>query len=181
MGQWHYNMGLVQARLENWVESRFHFLSAEKSGLRSVDVEQNSRLVLEKLELSKAEAPMSISDHILRTTKFLSGGELTTLSLVIVFAGILSLKKKMTPWKLTLVVICSIGPLAVSWGVNALPEAVVMSEAKIQEGPSQIFGAITDAPAGLRVIIDGEGDWRRVIYPSRFRGWIKKSFLKELE
>ena len=181
VGQWHYNLGLVHARMGNWAESRFHFLAAEKTGMMNSDIDQNINLVTDKLEITKLEKPQSFTDYFFKTTKFLSGGELTTISLFILMIGLFSLKKKMTAAKLAFVIIFSLLPLSIGWVANKFPEAVVINETKIQEGPSKIFGAITDVPAGIKVIIQGEGEWRQVIYPSRFRGWIQHNVLKELE
>lgn len=181
LGLWHYNLGLTNARLENYPEARYQFLMAEKTGLGIQEVAANDALVMEKLDITKMEKPTTGLDYVFKTVKFLSGGEFTTFALLLLLGGMISLRKNMNLRKFVGVIILASLPIIMSSYVNSWPEAVVMTAAKVQDGPSAIFGSVADVPAGVKVITQGDGEWRRVIYPTRFRGWISKSVLKELE
>ncbi len=178
---WHYNLGLVYAKLENFPLARYHFLIAGKSGLQSTSLRDNEKLVVEKLDLSTVEKPLNASDYVYKSVTFLSQGELTSISLMILFVGLLSLRKKRNPVRLAMLVIAMAVPLTLGLLVKQWPEAIVVKDDRVAEGPSAIFAALTDIPAGLKIVTRGEGEWREILYPSRFRGWIRKNSIKELE
>jgi hypothetical protein len=178
---WHYNLGLVYAKLGSFPLARYHFLMAGKAGLQLESLRQNEKLIVEKLDLASVEKPLNASDYIYKGVTFLSQGELTSLCLIVLFTGLLSLRKKLNMARLAVIIVAMSIPLTLGFLVKQWPEAIVIQDDRVAEGPSGIFAALTDIPAGVKVVTKGEGDWREILYPSRYKGWIRKNSIKELE
>jgi hypothetical protein len=178
---WHYNLSTVYAKLENWPEARFHLLLASKEGVTLPGMSQNLLLVEEKLEVVKLEKSLSTSDYLYKAAKFFTFGEFTTISLLFLLIGLLMLKKKPSFKRFSVLLILTLLPLAFSLVLKKYPEGIVLSSEKVLEGPSVIFGSVAEIPAGVKVITHGDGEWRQILSPSRFQGWIHQDALKELE
>lgn len=178
---WEYNMGTVLARMENFPEARFHLLQAEKLGLSAPGLDQNLSLVEEKLEVPRLEKSLNTQDYALKAGLVLSEGYFSTLSLLGLVVGILVLKSKFS-WKRVLGFVFLISaPLALNFWITSLDQFVAVKPANLQEGPSLIFSKVGDVPAGIRLVGKADGSWIKIIYPSRFSGWVKSSELKILE
>ncbi len=180
-GLWHYNLSTVYAKLENWPLARFHLLVATKEGVSVPGISQNQTLIEEKLEVGKLEKSLSTSDYLYKAAKFITIGEITSFSLVFLLIGLLILKKKPSFKRFSILLILTLLPLSFSLVLKKYPEGIVLSTEKVLDGPSVIFGSVADIPAGIKVITTGDGDWREILWPSRFHGWIRTSALKELE
>lgn len=178
---WHYNMGVIQAKLNHLPEARYHLLMAEKSGLASKELYQNQDLIETKLEIPRLEKALSATDYVIKGSLVASQGIFTFLGLLFIIAGILSLRKKLG---LT-VFFSSIGTaivlLAINFWVHSWDQVIVLENSPLREGPSAIFEAREELPAGVKIIVKREGEWLKVVYPSRFEGWIKDQGLKELK
>jgi len=178
---WHYNVGTVQAKMENWASARYHLLMAEELGLTASELNLNKKLVEDKLEVSRLERPLNFSDYVYQTASAASEGYFTALALVILVAGLLLLRRAANLSKLLILTILVLVPLGLNWWINAWPRAITGSTQVVREGPSQIFAERTELPAGTLIIYHGEGEWKEVRWPSRFAGWINRSDLLELE
>ena len=177
----HYNLGTVYAQMENLPLARFHLLMAQDLRLTNDVVQQNLNIVEEKLDIKKLEIATSVQDHFVQISSTLSGGVLNSLSLVLLIIGILMLKQKRTALRM-LVFILMVGlPWAYNFWVRSWPRAIVLESQEVREGPSQIFSPVAELPAGVLVIFEEHGNWRKITYPNRFRGWIKPQSIKELE
>ena len=180
-GLWHYNMGTVQAGLQNWPLARFHLLKAEGTGFVSPEVLQNLEVVEEKLEVKRLEKPLGLSDYLVKGSLYASDGLLTTLALVIFLVGMINLRKSRDLKKLEILAVTVLFVLGINWWIRSWPVSITTSSQAIFDGPSGIFSAKEELPAGVMVITSDEGEWQKVMYPSRFQGWIKNTGLKELK
>ncbi len=180
-GLWHYNMGTVYSKLENMPLARYHFISAENHGFNSPEVSGNLDLIETKLELSKVEKPLTSADFLIKGGTFLATGYLTTLSLIVVMIGLLVIKKAPSFKKISFLLLAALMPLVLNFWINSWNRAIVMGTQTIMDGPSKIFSASGELPPGVLVITKSDGEWKEIIYPSRFHGWIQSSVLKELE
>lgn len=177
-GLWHYNLGTLKAQMQNHAEARFHFLKAEQKGLQSEEVLHNRTLVENELELTRLEQPLTLKDYLIDAGLWAQKGVFTTVSLVMVIAAIVHLRKK-RDYKIAGVYGVLIGlPLLVSFWVSSWPKAIVVEPQLVQEGPSVIFASRGEIPPGVLIISRRNGDWREIIYPSRFAGWVKDNGLK---
>ncbi len=178
---WHYNMGTVHAEMQDWALARFHLLMAESQGLHSKSLQQNQILVEEKLDAQRLEKPLGAEDYFHRIGLVISDGILTSFSLLFLVIGLWIFKKK-PQIKLMVIFLCLILlPLAFNWWIKSWPKAIVTETQTIHEGPSSIFSSTGELPLGVFVITQDQGDWKKIIYPSRFEGWIRSKGLQVLE
>ena len=177
----HYNLGITLFQMGRLPEARFHFLMAEENGFQGDSLTNNQILTEQKLELSNLESPISISDYLIKGASELRHGYYTFLSLIIIFIGLVLIKKKPSFKKLVLCTILSLLPLGMNFWVDSWDRRVVIEESPLANGPSSIFLTERKLPPGLMVIVRGDENWKKVIFPSRFEGWIASDGLKKVK
>jgi len=165
-------MGTVLAQLNQLPEARLHLLIAQKIGLISPS-NQNLELVEEKLEITRLEKPLSVSDYFFKTSFLAAEGWLTTLSLIFLITGIIICRKSASVKKLGLFFIATITPLIFNFIINAVPLEISLKPIVFKEGPSEIFMDRGEIPAGVMLITREREGWREILFPSRFNGWVK--------
>ncbi len=180
-GLLHYNLGTVYLRMENWALARYHFLRADNAGFSRTELQQNMQLVEERLELSRLEHPLNSTDFIIKGALVVQNEILTSLSLILLVAGLIVLRKSASVLKVVLWSFIVILPIGLSYGIGMLPKYIVTEPLVLADGPSAIFDTTGELPAGVMVIVKTKDDWKEIIYPSRFTGWVKASGLKKLE
>lgn len=180
-GVWHFNMGTVQAKLSRPAEARYHFLEARKNGLQEEALTQNLELVENQLEVVKLEKPIEPLDYAVKFGLWAENGFFNMLSLLFLLGGLLILKKEKKYWVLAVTVFVATIPLGIGMWVRSWDKAVNLVPHEVLDGPSAIFASHGELPPGVMVITKRSGDWVEIIYPSRFRGWVKRTGLKELE
>lgn len=180
-GLLHYNLGTVYGKLENWPLARYHLLMAEKNGFDSRELEQNKKLVEERLDVVRLEKPLNAMDYGVKFSTSISGEVLTTLGLIILLVGMLFLKKKPSLMRALVLILLVLSPLCLNWWISTWPRSIATEPQAILEGPSGIFSAKGELMPGTLVISLDKGQWQEIIWPSRFSGWVKRSALKELE
>lgn len=180
-GVWHYNVGTVYGKLENWPMARYHLMLADWNGLSSKEVISNKKYVEAKLGIEKLEKPLAPSDYLVRSGIEVSQGILTSISLSVVLIGLVIFGKKKSIRSLVAsLAICGLIAGLNIW-IHSWDKLIVTSTQIIKDGPSDIFGARDELPPGLMIVGRKKGAWIEVIYPSRFQGWVKDSGLKELK
>jgi hypothetical protein len=180
-GVWHYNMGTVSAQMQRLGEARYHLLMASKSGFNNKELNQNLSLVEQKLDIKRLEQPLDTKDYIIKGSLLAQQGFLTFLSFAILLMGLWILKKKADFRKIVLFLVLVLAPIALNFWISSWPKAVATAAQPVNDGPSVIFGTTGELPPGVLIVLKGEGEWREIIYPSRFKGWIKSTDLLELE
>ncbi len=180
-GLWHYNMGLAMGQMNNWPMARFHFILAEESGLHSKNLIQNQQLVAAKLETNRLEQPLSISDYLIKTGIIASDGPLLSLGFLFLVVGLWFLKKKPSLKSAAFFVLAVASPLMLDLWIDSWHRKIVTTTKQIYEGPSALFGVKGELPQGIIIMTNTKGDWEKIIFPSRFSGWIKSDGLKRLE
>ena len=80
-GLWHYNMGTLYAKLENFPLARYHFLMSDMEGYTNKDLIKNKKIVEEKLDIPKHEKMLSTSDYFIRGSVEATHGIFTMVSL----------------------------------------------------------------------------------------------------
>jgi hypothetical protein len=178
---WHYNMGTIQAKLENYPLARYHLLMAEKEGLSSSAVTNNKILVESKLDIPRWEIPTGTSDYLINAGLIASQGILTSVSFLLVIFGIISLWKRASLKLTGSFFISTLLVLGLNWWIHSWNKVIVITPQIIHEGPSGIFEGQTELPEGVMLVISPQDGWARIIFPSRFQGWIKDAGFKELK
>lgn len=180
-GLWHFNAGTVKAKMMNPAEARFHFLEAKLHGFTDESLAQNLNLVERELQVSTLEKPLETTDYALRFGLWAQNGFFTTLSLLFLLGGLLILRREKKYYVLILTVLLTLAPLGASYWIKGQDKAVILVAHEVLEGPSAIFASRGELPPGVLVMMKKSGDWLEIVYPSRFRGWIKNTGIKELE
>ncbi len=179
-GIWHYNLGTVFAKIENFPLARYHFLKAEWIGNHSVELQRNKALVEEKLETQKYEKLHGFLDYAVYGGDLLAQGPLITVTLLFFVGSLWQLfKKRVIGFGVSSV--CALIFLGSHFWIRSWDRSIVLEKQYLLEGPSGIFTAREEIPVGVLIVSKQKGGWRKVIFPSRFSGWIKNSGLKELE
>lgn len=175
-------MGLTLTKLSNFPQARYHLVKAKNSGLIDTNLNALLRETEEKLNVESTESAKSFSDYVIKTSQFCStNGLFTTLSLVIMLGALFSLKKQRTQKKLVVSSLLIAMPLLLNLWINSWPFSIVTENVAVKEGPSTIFNNLEEIPAGTMVIVTKKENWFKVIYPSRYTGWIKENEFKKLE
>lgn len=180
-GVWHYNMGTVLGKLESLPMARYHLTMADLEGFNSQEVILNKKLVETKLDIPKLEKANSASDYFVKGSIEASQGILTTLSLILVIFGIVNMWKKSSYKVLAVLLTSALFVIGLNFWIQSWNKVIVITSQSIQEGPSVIFPSRDELPVGVMLIISKKGEWSKVVYPSRFQGWIKNAGLKELK
>lgn len=176
-----YNLGTVYAQLGNYPLSRYYLLMAEQKGFKTKQTYQNLKYIEEKLEVSRLEKPLTIQDYLIKTGLAVSDGFLLTLSLVVLIIGLVILKKKRSLLSISIFGLAVILPILLNLWINSWNQSIITKTTSLYSGPSAIFETSGEIPAGVRVLIKGDTEWKEILYPSRFHGWIKNSDFKRLE
>lgn len=177
---WHFNLGVLNAKTEQWALARFHFLKAQESGYSKPELVTNQNIVEDKLEITKLEKPISTSDYLMKGALLGSQGIFLSLSLLLLVAGLLSLWKKAGLKVFSIFVVLALGLTAINFWIISWDKYLVINPTPVFEGPSVIFQNRGEIPSGVFVIVKKQGDWEKILFPSRFDGWIKAADLKEL-
>lgn len=180
-GLWHYNMGTIHGKMENWSLARYHFLQSQLEGYTGGELQINLNIVESKLNLTKVEGPITSQDYLLRAGLEAQHGVFTLVGLLFILLATISLWKK-SGYKIWLSFLsCALLVFGLNLWVRSLDEFVVIRPQMIQEGPSAIFRSVDELPAGVLLIGKRQENWLKIIYPSRLEGWIKNEGLKELQ
>lgn len=174
-------MGTVYGEMNNWPMARFHFILAEKSGLHSKELIQNKKLAETKLEVSRLEKPLDASDYYIRVSNIAADGPLVTLGFLFLAIGVWLLRKKASFKSAVIFILAVVTPLMLDFWIDSWPRKMTSAPITLYEGPSALFGTIGEIPAGIVVITNKKDEWEKVIFPSRFSGWIKPDHLESLE
>ncbi len=180
-GVWNYNLGTTYAQVRNLPLARYHLLQAEKAGFDDQAVVRNLGQVEAELGVEKLEKPYSLTDHLFRVGFFVSDGIIVTFCLLLLTIGVWLVRRKLSlrPVGAILAAVLVLAGVNV-WLVN-LPVSIVVEPQAILEGPSAIFATNEELTPGLKIVTRDEGQWKKIIFPSRYAGWIKNSGLKELD
>ncbi len=178
---WHFNMGTTYAKLEKWPSARFHFLMAESRDLVSAKLTTNKSIVEEKIGTEKLEQPFAPGDYFVRAGLLVAEGMLTLVSLLFLVGGLLMLWRKRSVRAFALCLAVTVTALGLNLWIERWHRFVVIDPQTILDGPSAIFASRGEVPAGVFLISSPEEGWLRIIYPSRFEGWIKPTGVKEVK
>lgn len=179
-GVWHYNVGTIHGKLENWPMARFHLLMSELSGYTSPELSKNIEIIEQKLQVNRYEKPISIQDNLIKIGLFAGEGILTIISMILILVGVSIFKKSKNIRSLLLISLASATLVIINIWIGSWQRYMVIEKKPIYDGPSVIFETNNELQHGVMLITQKKENWLKVIYPSRFAGWIKEEGLKEL-
>lgn len=178
---WHYNVGTVYGKLENWPMARYHLTLAEWEGLSSKEVISNKHYIEMKLDTDKHERPISPSDYFVKGGIASSQGILSSVSLFFVLVGLIVFWKKKSIKALSACLALALMVVGINFWIHSWDKMIVVTTQVIKDGPSEIFGQRDELPVGLMIVGKKKDNWIEITYPSRYQGWIKDTGLKELK
>ena len=178
---WHYNLGTLYGKLEQWPEARFHFLMAELNGFSSIELNQSLSLVEEKLEIGRYEKNLEFQDYLIKGMINYSDGLYTFFSLLFLLITLFLYLKKKSQKLIIITFCCSAIFLVLNLWILTWDRFIVFEKNSIYDGPSSLFKTTSELPEGVMIVTINKDGWHKIIYPSRFAGWIKDKGLKEFK
>jgi hypothetical protein len=95
--------------------------------------------------------------------------------------GLIFLRKNFKPTKVLFLTVVGSLPLIFYFWLNSQSRYLSSEETLIYEGPSEIFKGQYAVPSGIFIMGKKKNDWVHIYYPSKFRGWVKKENLLDME
>lgn len=174
-----FNMGRLHAEEASWADARIAFLKSWQIQPRS-ETRSNLEIVESKLLVSEVESPATIKDYLIHST-FFTGTQLAlTLNLILLVLGLLAYKRSRNIKKFAFTLFLMLLLSGLSIWTRHWPWSVAEQEIPVFIGPSEIFDKVTVIPKGIKILGTEKDSWIKIIYPSRFEGWIKKENISEL-
>lgn len=174
----HYNMGVVYAKMGEIGPGRYHFELAMKKGYLGSDLMNNLNVIKSQIQV----ADISNSDLFFdRCINFLSTFPIAysiSITLVLIAIFLILTRVRVMESKIVIGLACLLSiipPVIHSYLIKDKSFAVSMYEMKIFEGPSAIYDVKTTLPAGSKFIL-GKSDkgWFYIDHPVELSGWVKK-------
>ena len=103
------------------------------------------------------------------------------VSLLVILIGIYKARRASELKNLAITTLIAGFILLLNFWILSWTKVVVISPQMVREGPSAIFRETTEVPPGIMLVISKEGDWSKIIYPSRFEGWTLGKNFRELK
>lgn len=175
---YHYNMGTILAKKNDFALARYHLEKARNLGFKGSLAKNNLEYVVEKLSLSPPS--LSFRDQFVDVATSTPVSQYLSVSLVLLLVVLILHIRKMLSWKKTAIfVLLSYTPLLLKFGFfSSSYRAISLDEINVYEGPSKIFVQTKTIPPGEKFILGQQkNSWYYVRSPSIFSGWIKKDNL----
>lgn len=174
-----FNMGLADAKLEQWAQARISLLKSQKISARN-ETNINLEIVEGHLAVSEYESPQTIKDYGIQSTYFVGTQLALTINLALLVIGLWNYNKKKKLKEFIIILCLMLGLSALSIWTKNWPWYVASNEVAIYHGPSALFDQKGVIPKGIKILGKEKDNWIQVIYPSRLEGWIKKELISEL-
>jgi hypothetical protein len=184
---WNYNQGVLQYKQGNLPMARWYWEKAKWSDLQFAGVENNLLIAKEQLGLINIEAASqsTLSEYfesVGKKSDFALLGSALFILLLLIGIGI-KVKRPLLRYSsfvlLMISAVCLTVILNERTSLTSSDQAVIVKEATLREGPSQVFTATGKIPAGLKVTLGLKQEtWALIESPQEFYGWVNLSDLK---
>lgn len=181
---YHYNLGTILVKNNDLGAGRYNFEMALKESQFNTLARNNLEFLMTKLQANDLSTSTVFTDKFLNKSMQLGTDIVLSFSLILVLI-VLSLykfKKIINKRILAILVVISLMPSAAHYFIKSKYKiAIALSDQKILEGPSGVYGAIGDLDAGAKIILGEENkQWIMIEYPRHYAGWVKKDLLGNL-
>ncbi len=176
----HYNMGTIFSKLQQYGASRYHLEKAIAEGFSAPMAYNNLKFVKTKLNVKDISNSKEIIDIITNKLVSIPQPLFSTLSIVsMVILSILAIKKKINMILVVLLILVSFIPYLLNiFFVSNINYAVALYNVSVYEGPSEVFSQNKVIKEGSKFIIGKRKEnWYYVERPTKFSGWVEKSKL----
>lgn len=181
-GVFFYNKGVLEARREDLVAARVSFEKSIKEGYLNNDLIKNLEMTKNNLGVDYLERSDDFESNILHTTLDLSIYTPIIFTSVLLIALITMLKNIKSAFILPVIlVISSLPTVYYLYLKENYYKAVILEDAIIRRGPSEIFEEQQELPSGMLIILKkNESKWSHIVSPKSHRGWINNVEMDEL-
>jgi tetratricopeptide (TPR) repeat protein len=180
-GIFHYNLGTVYSKLNDFPAARFHLEKAIKEGYVSSSSLNNLNFVNLKLQVDDLSTSSNFYDQCINSTLAFPSSAYLSFSLIIALASTFILKSKKTIKKtsIALAIILILLPIAFfQFYLSGVNYAIALKDVPVYEGPSKIFHEKGVIHAGSKIILgDFKEGWFFVKNPISLSGWVSKDQL----
>ncbi|OUR92867.1 hypothetical protein A9Q84_20350 [Halobacteriovorax marinus] len=174
----HYNLGVVYAKMGELGPGRYHFELAMKKGYLGSDLINNLNVIKSQIQVADISNSDFLADKVINFLSTFPVGYSVSITLVLVAIFLILMRAQLVKSKLIVALalfISTMPPVLHSYLIADKTFAVSMNELKIFEGPSAIYDVKTTLPAGSKFIM-GKSDkgWFYIDHPVELSGWVKK-------
>jgi len=181
-GVYHYNMGIVNLKLDKLPIARYHFEKSRKEGFYSPELERALALTKFELRVTNLEESSTPVDYINDVTLNIPMQAYITISAIFILFFVLFYSKIVSKILKSFLVVLSLFPIVFYFVYPAKYNSqIAVDNLIIYSGPSKIFEQIQEVPEGMKVFTGEDfNGWKYIIHPDSHRGWVTTSKLEML-
>ncbi len=176
-GQFHFNFGTLQLKLNNLPAAKFHLNKAISNGNYNSKTINNLKYVNSKLNLSDINNSTNFYDNSIHYLLQTPTSLYLSITLGLILLSMILLKKKIVG-TLVFISIFLVALIPYTFSKTYLKKihvAISLENANLHEGPSKIYSKVSSIPAGTKIIINKtHNSWVYILRPLPFNGWIKR-------
>ncbi len=181
LGLFHFNLGTLYLKNEQWGPGRYHLEKALKVGLVSEAQYHNLSVAKAKPGLVGLDSSQSWSEYALNTALAFPRDAYISSSLLLLTIGLYFVRRSLAVSWIKIIsglIFAALPSAFYLFFLAELKEAVVLKDSPIREGPSQIYAEGTSLQAGSKIIVGKQsGNWYFIRYPRNHGGWIGRQDL----
>lgn len=180
-GAYHYNLGTVRLKLNEYALARYDFELAKKEGFHNSALANNLTYAEKMLALDDLSESTITQERVINSLTNIPNSGYVTITLSLLLIILLMIRLGHITKKFTMIIaliLCLVPVLIGKLYVGNLTTAVALDNVKLYEGPSKIFSEKGEVKAGSKIVIsDKKDNWFLIQYPMSLTGWVQKEKL----
>lgn len=176
-GQFHYNLGTLYLKLEEYGLARHQLEQALSEGFIHSALLNNLEFVQQKVSVVDLSLSSALWDRVYHFAMSVPQDIYIFVALLCIVLIMVSFKlMKKIKWALSAVLLVFIGVLTyVHFGiVEKNHVAIALSESEVLEGPSNLYKKKYSLPSGAKILLGQNVDgWSYIKRPIHLSGWIR--------
>lgn len=181
LGQFHYNLGTLHTKKEEFAVGRFHLEKALQEGYVNTKSLHNLEVVKEILKVDDAGNSAVLWDRILAGSKEIPVSAYLgmTIILLLILGLVVRLKLVIGKWVIIPLVLLTLAPLGFNYFyVSDISVVICLEDIQLREGPSKIYSESSTVDAGTKLITgESSGEWIFIKAPLHHAGWAHRDTL----
>lgn len=173
-GQFHYNLGTILFKENQYGPARFNLELAKQLGFSYPGLEKNLSVVAAKIGHRYDATPLSTLITAPDSYFLLFSAVLITTLSLLKKSGILKFKS------FVILLLISLSPVIfkMAWLDKNYKVAVNLKKIQILEGPSKIYNSMYELDEGQKIIVGKSLDeWLLIEWPVEYSGWVNRNEL----
>ena len=180
-GLFHYNLGSIYLKMNDFGPARFHFEKAKDEGFNYPMLWNNLEYIKLQPGVSDASSSKHIEEALIAKTMDIPLSFFLIFFLVGLSTLLLMIRRKWLENKLVILIAAAVviipGVFRYSYK-EGHSFAVALKDSRVHEGPSKIYPDYGKINAGSRIVVGRfYDDWYYIVSPSDRAGWVQKSDL----